>query len=255
MKVNYDFRGHTIIVAGAASGIGRATALACRDAGATVEAVDIDEKGLQPLRADGLSVHVLDIANAQAVQTTVEAIVARTGRLDGVVLTSAIQTRTTIEALSDAEWQRHLDVNLSGIFYFLRAVFPVMKQQQSGSIIAFTSGLASNGWPGASAYATTKAGIIGLVKSAAHELREHGVRINAVSPGLVATPVFLNSASEEELAMYERSLGISSPQEVVPTLMHLLSEAALTISGNVIERRLIPRSQFQPQPHQKNTTA
>lgn len=242
MKASYDFKGHTVIVAGAASGIGRATALACRAAGATVEALDIDEKALAQLRAEGVFTHVLDIADAKAVQTTVDSIVARTGRLDGVVLTSAIQTRTLIEALSDAEWQRHLDVNLSGIFYFLRAVFPVMKQQQSGSIIAFTSGLASNGWPGASAYSATKAGIVGLVKSAAHELREHGVRINAVSPGLVATPVFLNSASTEELAMYERSLGISSPEEVVPTLMHLLSDAALTISGNVIERRLIPRS-------------
>ncbi len=242
MKASYDFKGHTVIVAGAASGIGRATALACRDAGATVEALDIDEKALAQLRAEGMSTHILDIADSNAVRITVNSIVARTGRLDGVVLTSAIQTRTLIDALSDAEWQRHLDVNLSGIFYFLRAVFPVMKQQQSGSIIAFTSGLASNGWPGASAYSATKAGIVGLVKSAAHELREHGVRINAVSPGLVATPVFLNSASPEELAMYERSLGISSPEEVVPTLMHLLSDAALTISGNVIERRLVPRS-------------
>lgn len=241
MKASYDFKGHTVMVVGAASGIGRATALACLGAGATVEALDVDEKGLAQLRAEGLSTHVLDIADSKAVQMTVETIVARTGRLDGVVLTSAIQTRTLIEALSDAEWQRHLDVNLSGIFYFLRAVFPVMKQQQSGSIIAFTSGLASNGWPGASAYSATKAGIVGLVKSAAHELREHGVRINAVSPGLVATPVFLNSASAEELVMYERSLGISSPEEVVPTLMHLLSDAALTISGNVIERRLVPR--------------
>jgi NAD(P)-dependent dehydrogenase (short-subunit alcohol dehydrogenase family) len=117
-----------------------------------------------------------------------------------------------------------------------------MKAQKSGSIVAFTSGLASNGWPGAAAYSATKAGIIGLVKSAALELRTFGVRINALSPGLVATPVFLKSATPEELEMYERSLGVSQPIEVVPTLMHLLSDASVTISGNVIERRLIPRA-------------
>lgn len=241
MNVHYDFTGRTVVIAGAASGIGYATALACRQAGANVAAVDIDATGLERLQGDGFDTYPLDIADSSAVQSAVSAIVERHGRLDAAVLTSAIQRRTPIEALTDQEWQRHLDVNLSGIFYFLRAAFPIMKRQQSGAIVAFTSGLASNGWPGASAYAATKAGVVGLVKSAAHELRPYGVRINAVSPGLVATPVFLNSASEEELAMYERTLGVSSPDEVVPTLMHLISDASLTISGNVIERRLIPR--------------
>lgn|SRR5665647_912766 len=116
------------------------------------------------------------------------------------------------------------------------------KRSRGGSIVAFTSGLASNGWPGAAAYAATKACIVGLVKSAALELRSFGVWINALSPGLVATPVFLQSASAEELAMYERSLGVSQPEEVVPTLLHLISDGAATISGNLIERRLIPRA-------------
>src|SRR5690606_37201321 len=114
-------------------------------------------------------------------------------------------------------------------------------KQRRGSIVAFTSGLASAGWPGASAYAATKAAIIGLVKSAALELRTSGVRVNAISPGLVATPVFLESANEEELAMYEKSLGVSTPEEVVPSLLYLISDGSSTISGNVFERRLMPR--------------
>ena len=84
------------------------------------------------------------------------------------------------------------------------------------------------------------------MKCAAHELRPFGVRINAVSPGLVATPVFLQSASANELAMYERALGTSTPDEVVPTLMHLISDGAASISGNIIKRLLIPRAGDAP---------
>lgn len=242
MKATFDFKGSVVLVVGAASGIGRATALECLRAGATVLAMDVDGAGLTSLEANPhLLTSQVDIADAAAVQAALDAWIAKTGRIDGAVLTSAIQKRTPIDQLSDQEWQRHLDVNLSGVFYLLRGLFPVMKRQRSGSIIAFTSGLATNGWAGAAAYAATKAGIVGLVKSAALELQDHGVRINALSPGLVATPVFLKSASAEELAMYERSLGVSTPEEVTATLMYLLSDAANAISGNVVERRLIPR--------------
>lgn len=246
MKVSYDFQGCTVLVVGAASGIGRETALACVRAGARVWAADVDANGLQSLRAAlmpaDLQAVELDIADSAACGALVERIVAEDGRVDAAVLTSAIQRRSPIEGISDAEWQRHLDVNLSGVFYLVRALMPPMKRQRKGSIVAFTSGLASNGWPGAAAYAATKAGIVGLVKCAALELREHGVRINALSPGLVATPVFLQSASSEELAGYERSLGVSPPDAVVPTLLHLLADGSSTLSGTVVERRLIPAS-------------
>jgi NAD(P)-dependent dehydrogenase (short-subunit alcohol dehydrogenase family) len=240
MKVAYDFSNQAVLVVGAASGIGRATALACAQAGARVWAVDIDAAGLATLTAKSIHTAVLDIADAAAVQTLIQRMKDNCGRIDGVVLTSAIQHRQGIEDISTADWQRHLEVNLSGVFFCLRALFPVMKMQRSGSIITFTSGLASNGWPGAAAYAATKAGIVGLVKCAALELRPFGVRINAVSPGLVATPVFLKSASADELAMYEKSLGVSTPEQVVPTLMHLLGDGSSCISGTVVERRLIP---------------
>ena len=241
MKVHYYFGGCTVLVVGAASGIGRATALACAQAGADVVAADIDAAGLATLQAPGLRTLVLDLAHSAHVDALVQATVARTGRIDAAVLTSAIQHRMPIDETSDALWQRHLDVNLSGVFHCVRALFPVMKAQRRGAIVAFTSGLAGNGWPGAAAYAATKAGIVGLVKTAAVELRPFGVRINALSPGLVATPVFLNAANADELAMYERSLGVSPPEDVVPTLLHLISDGAADISGNVVERRLIPR--------------
>ncbi len=242
MKMLFDFSGKTVLVVGAASGIGRASAMACAEANANVIAVDVNEAELNTLNHARLETLILDVSDSQAVEKIINQCAKKYGHIDAAILTSAIQKRTPIDSLTDEEWQRHLDVNLSGIFYLLRSLFPVMKAQKSGSIVAFTSGLATNGWPGTAAYATTKAGIVGLVKSAAHELRPFGVRINAVSPGLVLTPVFLDSASSDELAMYERSLGLSKPEEVVPTLLYLISDAGETISGNVVERRLIPRA-------------
>lgn len=241
MKVHYDFSGRTVLIAGAASGIGHAMAWACQQAGARVVAGDISAEGLTPLQDAGMHTHQLDIAQTQEVDEWIQGAQSAYGRLDAAILSSAIQRRVPIEDMTDLEWQRHLDVNLTGIFKLIRAIVPVMKRQQSGSIVTFTSGLAQSGWPGAGAYAATKAGLVGLIKSAAVELRGHGVRINAVSPGLVTTPVFLNSASVDELASYEKTLGVSTPDEVVPTLMHLISDGAAHISGNVVERRLIPR--------------
>lgn len=243
MKSTYDFSGSVVLVVGAASGIGRETAMQCARVGAQVLAMDVDAAGLASLPSQNIESRRVDISDSRSVDAAIAEWSEKFGRIDAAVLTSAIQKRTPIDQLSNEEWQRHLDVNLSGVFYLLRALFPIMKRQKGGAIVTFTSGLASAGWPGAAAYASTKAALIGLVKSAALELRRFGVRINAVSPGLVATPVFLESASEEELAMYEKSLGVSSPSEVVPSLMFLISDSAKTISGNVFERRLIPRAE------------
>ena len=242
MKAVFQFEGHVVLIVGAASGIGRATAIACLEAGAQVLAADVDAAGLASLPASQhLEVAALDIGDAGAVERAITVWSERFGRIDAAVISSAVQTRTPIEETSDAQWQRHLRINLSGVFHVIRSLMPVMKRQRRGSIVAFTSGLAVNGWPGAAAYAASKAGIVGLVKCAALELRSFGVRVNALSPGLVATPVFLESATEEELAMYERTVGVSSPQEVVPTLLYLMSDASISISGCVVERRLIPR--------------
>ncbi len=241
MKVHYDFSGRTVLIAGAASGIGHAMAWACQQAGAQVVAGDVQAEGLRALSDAGMYTRRLDIAQTQAVDSWVLDVEQTFGRLDAAILTSAVQQRSPIEDTTDAQWQRHLDINLSGVFKLIRAIVPIMKRQQSGAIVTFTSGLAQNGWPGAAAYAATKAGLVGMVKCVAMELRTHGVRINAVSPGLVTTPVFLDSASVDEIANYEKALGLSTPEEVVPTLMHLISDGAVHLSGNVVERRLIPR--------------
>ena len=243
MKVNYDFSGRVVLIAGAGSGIGLAMTHACLDAGATVLASDIRVAALSAWQHPKCHVAPLDITDSGAVNGYVAQQCVLHQRIDAAVLASGIQQRIEVEAMTDADWQRHMDVNLTGIFYLVRALFPVMKRQRGGAMVVFTSGLATQGWPGATAYGASKAGLIALVKSAAQELKEHGVRINAVSPGIMNTPLFQDSASPEEVAMYQRTLGVSEPEEVTPMLMHLISDGAATISGNVLERRLIPKTQ------------
>jgi NAD(P)-dependent dehydrogenase (short-subunit alcohol dehydrogenase family) len=241
MRVSYDFSGSVVLIAGAGSGLGLAMTRSCLEAGATVVASDIATRALEALDHPRLSWSALDITDSGAVNAHVGQAMARHGQIDAAVLASGIQRRVLVEDMRDDDWLAHINVNLNGIFYLVRALFPVMKQRKRGSIVVFTSGLATGGWPGATAYGASKAGLIALVKSAAQELRPHGVRINAVSPGIMHTPLFHDSAHEEEVRMYERTLGVSQPEDVTPTLMHLISDAGATITGNVVERRLIPQ--------------
>jgi NAD(P)-dependent dehydrogenase (short-subunit alcohol dehydrogenase family) len=229
VQVKYDFAGSVVLVSGGGSGIGAATARACAGAGARV------------VVADTSTTPSVDVSDPGAVKRLVGQTMERHGRIDAAVLAAAIQQRIPIESMSDDQWRRHMAVNLDGVFYCLRELAPVMKRQRRGSILVFTSGLVNTGWPGAAAYAASKGALIGLAKCAALELRDHGVRVNVLSPGLVASPIFLDVASEEERAMYEGSVGISPPEAVVPTVLHLISDASAGMTGAVIERRLFPR--------------
>jgi NAD(P)-dependent dehydrogenase (short-subunit alcohol dehydrogenase family) len=131
-------------------------------------------------------------------------------------------------------------VNIDGVFHCIRELAPVMKRQRRGAILSFTSGLVNMGWPGTTAYAASKGALIGLTKSAAQELRPYGVRVNVLSPGLAATGMFLGVSDAAEREMYERSVGVSPPEDVVPTILHLISDASASLTGALIERRLVP---------------
>jgi NAD(P)-dependent dehydrogenase (short-subunit alcohol dehydrogenase family) len=229
VRVEYDFAGSVVLVTGGGSGIGAATAGACEAAGAKVVVADVNARP------------AVDVSDPDVVKTLIKRVLEMHGRIDAAVLAAAIQKRIPIEAMSDEDWRRHMAVNLDGVFYCLREIAPVMKKQRRGSILLFTSGLVNMGWPGASAYAASKGALIGLAKCAALELRDYGVRVNVLSPGLVATPIFLDVASDEERTMYESSVGVSQPEAVVPTILHLISDASASMTGAVVERRLFPR--------------
>jgi NAD(P)-dependent dehydrogenase (short-subunit alcohol dehydrogenase family) len=247
IAVHYTFDDATVLITGAGSGIGAALARHCARAGATVVAVDINHTSLldgleQPMR-DRIDVRTVDVSDRDAVLALVGDVRKARPRLDAAVLGAAIQVREQIDTMSASAWQKTIDVNLTGVFNCLQAVIPVMKAQQGGAIVTFTSGLATTGWPGAGAYAASKAALIGLVKSAAHELKDHNVRINVVSPGLRATPIFLDVSSRKEREYYASSIGIGEPDGVVPTLLYLISDGSINLTGAVIEQRILAASE------------
>jgi NAD(P)-dependent dehydrogenase (short-subunit alcohol dehydrogenase family) len=247
ISVSYRFNESVVLITGAGSGIGAALARHCAREGATVIAIDQHHDSL--LRdLDGgtrnrLALRTVDVGNQREVLALFEDVKRSYPRIDAAVLGAAMQIRMGIDEMSPAEWRRVIDVNLTGVFYCLQGIVPLFKAQRSGAIVAFTSGLALNGWPGASAYAASKAALIGMIKSVAQELKSYNVRANVLSPGLRATPIFLNVSTEEEREYYRRSIGIGEPEGVVPTLLYLISDASANLTGVVIEHRIEPSGQ------------
>jgi|GEM_PF-611078 len=247
ISVSYRFHDAVVLITGAGSGIGAALARHCAGEGAAVIAVDRNhDQLLRDLDATALAhidVRKVDVSDEAAVLALIDDVNRNHPRLDAAVLGAAIQIRTDIDRMSTAQWREVIDVNLNGVFYCLKGIIPLLKAQRAGAIVAFTSGLATTGWPGASAYAASKAALIGMIKSAAYELKDHNVRANVLSPGLRATPIFMDVSSEQERDFYRRSIGIGEPEGVVPTLLYLISTASANLTGAVIEHRILPKGE------------
>jgi NAD(P)-dependent dehydrogenase (short-subunit alcohol dehydrogenase family) len=242
ISVSYGFDDAVVLITGAGSGIGAALARHCAREGAAVIAVDRRHdrllRDLDPVVRSRIDLRQIDVSNEVAVTALFEEIRRIYPRLDAAVLAAAIQIRTDVDKMTANQWREVIDINLNGIFYCLHAIIPLMKAQKSGAIVAFTSGLALNGWPGASAYAASKAALIGMIKSTAHELKDYNVRANVLSPGVRATPIFLEVSTDAEREYYRSSIGIGEPEGVVPTLLYLISEASANLTGAVIEHRI-----------------
>lgn len=245
IRAEYSFDDAVILATGAGSGIGAAFAAHCAAHGAKVIAADVAHDTLNARLSNDdqrscIDVQCVDVGKADQVDTLFDKVEAQYGRLDAAVLGAAVQYRIDIADMTPQQWQQVIDVNLNGVFHCLRRAIPMFKRQRNGAIVTFTSGLALTGWAGASAYAASKAALIGMTKSAAYELRDHNVRANVLSPGVTATPIFVNVASEKEQRMYEESIGVGTPEGVVPTLLYLISDASANLTGVVIEHRIRP---------------
>lgn len=239
MKARFDGTGSVIAVTGGASGIGKALGFAAKASGATVVLADIDHATLQAIAREhpGVNTVTLDTGDRDAVFAAFEAIRRDFGKIDGLVCGAAIQPRSLVHEMDPGEWARVMRVNLDGVVWCYQAAVPDMIARRSGSIIAFTSGLATQGWPMASAYAASKAALIAFMKSAAKEIAPHRVRFNLVSPGVIDTPQYRAANPAAEHQKWQSSLGVGVPGDAVGPLLFLLSDAA-TMTCSILSRDL-----------------
>lgn len=239
----FDLTGKTAAVIGGASGIGEAVALGCARHGARVMCLDVNAEAARKVAAratsDGWACEAgaLDIRDPAAIDTAFDRIASRHG-LDIVICTPSINVRKPILQYTDEELSRVLDLNLKGNFNVLRSAGRVMTPRQKGSIILFSSVRSQVVEPGQSVYAATKAAIIQMVKTAAAEFGPYGVRVNAIGPGVIETPLTAPIKANKE--WYEAYAAKSvfnrwgRPEEMVGPAVFLASDAASYVTGTVL---------------------
>ncbi|WP_159502013.1 SDR family NAD(P)-dependent oxidoreductase [Microbacterium sp. 18062] len=235
MKAGFDATGDVVVVTGGARGIGAALARAVGSLGGTAVVLDVaPSPDLDD--APGVVQLTVDVSDRAAVSDVVAAAVDAHGPVTGLVAGAAIQPRTPASEVSADEWHRVLGVNLDGVVWSCQAVLPSMLAQRRGSIVLFTSGLATVGHAGAAAYAASKGAMIPFAKSLAAEVAESRVRVNVLAPGVIDTPQFQAANPEgPERAHWERTTGIGRPADVVGPLLFLLSDAA-SLTGSTLTR-------------------
>jgi NAD(P)-dependent dehydrogenase (short-subunit alcohol dehydrogenase family) len=234
----FDLTGRTAAVIGAASGIGEAVALGCAKEGARVVCLDVNEESVKRVAGQGsCEWGLLDIRDGRAVEQRFDEIAARHG-LDIVICTPSINVRKPILKYTDEELSRVLDVNIKGNFNVLRAAGRIMTARKKGSIILNSSVRSQVVEPGQGAYAATKAGILQLVKTAASEFGPHGVRVNAIGPGVIETPLTAPiKANKEWYDAYANKSVFKRwgrPEELVGASVFLASDAASYVTGSII---------------------
>jgi NAD(P)-dependent dehydrogenase (short-subunit alcohol dehydrogenase family) len=239
----FDLSGKTAVVIGGASGIGEAVALGVAKQGARVVCLDVNEEAARRVADlatnDGgaCEAGAIDIRDGAAVERVFENLDRQYG-VDIAICTPSINVRKPILKYTDEELSRVLDVNIKGNFNVLRSAGRVMTARGKGSIILFASVRAQVVEPGQGAYAATKAGIVQLAKAAAAEFGPHGVRVNAIGPGVIETP--LTAPIKANKAWYDAYAAKSvfnrwgRPDELVGAAVFLASDAASYVTGTVI---------------------
>jgi NAD(P)-dependent dehydrogenase (short-subunit alcohol dehydrogenase family) len=236
------------IITGAGGGIGGATSVALAEAGHALVLVDRDEAALASIservgNAGGRSIAVqADVSSAKDVQRYVDDALKEFGRIDGFFNNAGIEGAIgEIASFPEDEFDKVISVNLKGAFLGVRYVLPVMLAQGSGAIVNTASIAAHRGLPGSGAYALAKSGILGLTRVTATEGAAHGVRCNAISPGVINTRMLQSLASQfmpetPDAAMKAMSASVpmgrlGSPEDVANAVSFLLSSKASYITG------------------------
>lgn len=185
-----SLEGRVALVTGAAQGMGAAHARRLAAAGATVAVNDIRASDVLSELADEIGGVAVpdDVSDPEVCTRIADAVVAATGRLDVLVANHAYMTMAPMLQHDERDWWRVVDTNLGGTFHLVQAVLPHMRRVGEGRIVVITSEWGVTGWPDATAYAASKAGLVSLVKTLGRELAPERIIVNAVAPGVIDTP-------------------------------------------------------------------
>ena len=238
-----DLTDRVVLVVGGTRGIGFATAVRAASAGAEVvltgrDETDAKHKAHEAARHSGGSVAGvgLEVTDDSAVQATVRAVAREHGRLDGLVVTAGILDEAVLGMVPTAQIQQILAVNVAGTISALQAGARAMMRKKRGAIVVLGSVVGEEGAAGQSVYAASKAAVVAAARSAAKELGPHGIRVNAVAPGVIATDLVAGqSPAVVDRVVAATSLGrLGTPDDVARVITFLLSEDAAFLTGQVL---------------------
>jgi NAD(P)-dependent dehydrogenase (short-subunit alcohol dehydrogenase family) len=249
MAANTDqgsFAGKVAFVTGAASGIGRATAVAFASAGATVAVADVSEQGNREtagrIEDQGGRVLVVrcDVTSGQDIKAALDQTFDAFGRLDIAFNNAGVEQPVGPAAeVSEEEWDRILDINLRGVFLCMKHEIPLMLQQGGGAIVNTSSGAGVTAVKGQAAYTAAKHGVIGLTKAGALDYAQANLRINAVCPGIIDTAMMQrftgDSAEGRQRVIGQEPVGrMGTPEEIAGAVLWMCSDAAAFVVGHAL---------------------
>jgi 2-keto-3-deoxy-L-fuconate dehydrogenase len=240
-------QGRTAIITGGGSGIGQASAMLFAQEGAFVALVDRDEAALKDTLAalpnpNAASIHVGDVGDGDFATSTVDGILERRGQIDVLMTSAGFSVGGTVLTTAPEDWDAVFRTNVGGTWLWARAVIPTMQKQGKGSIITLTSQLAIAGGKGNTAYIAAKGAIVSLTRTMAVDFATDGIRVNAIAPGAIDTPLlrrsFARHADPEPGRGPARNrhamkrFGLA--EEVAQTALHLASDASSFTTGTIL---------------------